>query len=263
MHNSLHVILVLKLALDHVYGWPSHCLMHLRHRQPSTGHHLLHIEHSIDHEHRCDEQCSRHHSCSMATFHRRSHRCHLFQHSPSHSLVHPYRSNYAFTTFAKCPHGRSHSKGQQTHVTNIHCDYDASVFLSDHPSRAMHFCSSLPWQRVQTSRSIIFKSYTLIGTSFVPCQELCSSVRQCAGVQYQVRRFTASSLSLIASLKVRGRRRNQCRLLRSAKPWDLVPSRTWTIYAKHSCHARIDPLDLFTREDKPLCNFQYFGHGQQ
>lgn len=61
----------------------------------------------------------------------------------------------------------------------------------------------LPWQRVHTPRSLIFQSYTLIGTSHLPCQELCSSVRQCAAVQYQVHPllcFAFGSISIFRSV---------------------------------------------------------------
>ena len=64
-------------------------------------------------------------------------------------------------------------------------------------------------------------------------------------------------------MKVHGLQYNRCRLLRSAKPWDLVPSKTWTVFVKHSCHVQINPNDLFFRDHKPLCSFQYFGQARQ
>jgi hypothetical protein len=30
------------------------------------------------------------------------------------------------------------------------------------------------------------ESYTLIGSSYSPCQELCLSIRYCAGIQFRV-----------------------------------------------------------------------------
>jgi hypothetical protein len=124
------------------------------------------------------------------------------------------------------------------------------------------FFISLPWQRAQTSRSIIFKSYTLIGTSYLPCQDLCSAVRYCAGVQYQVKYLFYINHNYI-SIEVRGAHRNRCRLLRSANPWDLVSSKTWTVFVKRLCHVQINQIDIFSRDNKPLCNFKYFGQGQQ
>ncbi len=60
-------------------------------------------------------------------------------------------------------------------------------------------------------------------------------------------------------MQTRGLQLNRCRLLRSAKPWDLEPSKTWTIFTKQSCHVQINQ----NWDNKPLCNFKYFGEGQQ
>ena len=62
-------------------------------------------------------------------------------------------------------------------------------------------------------------------------------------------------------VQARGLRYNRCQLLRSTKPWDLFPSRRWTVYAKHSCVVRVQENDLFFRDHYPLCNFKYFGQG--
>jgi hypothetical protein len=64
-------------------------------------------------------------------------------------------------------------------------------------------------------------------------------------------------------IKVRGLHFNRCRLLRSTKPWDLVPSKTWNVFAKRSCYVQINENDLFSWDNKSLCNFEYFGQGQQ
>lgn len=58
---------------------------------------------------------------------------------------------------------------------------------------SFHWLCRLPWQHARRFRSIIFQSYTLIGISFVPCQELCTSVRHCAGIQFQVNRTLSMS----------------------------------------------------------------------
>ncbi|CAF3792777.1 unnamed protein product [Rotaria socialis] len=236
MYNSLYDIVIIINIIYQNYAWSailSHCLVHHRHHQPSIGHHLLRIEHSIHNEQICEHKCSTDHLCSMATFNRRYHRCHLFQHHhhhhhhQKHSLSHPYRFNRVFSTFADCT--QRFSLSQTERVSIVHCDYD-----------------SLPWQRAVRARSIIFQSYTLIGISYLPCQELCSSVRHCAAVQFQAR----------------GLHRNRCRLLRSAKPWDLLPTKTWTVFVKRSCHVQISQNELFLRDTQPLCNFKYVGQGQ-
>ncbi|CAF5047624.1 unnamed protein product, partial [Rotaria magnacalcarata] len=57
----------------------------------------------------------------MATFNRRYHRCHLFQHHhhhhhhQKHSLSHPYRFNRVFSTLADCT--RRFSLSQTTRVS--------------------------------------------------------------------------------------------------------------------------------------------------
>jgi hypothetical protein len=125
MNESLCVILILIIIIYGSSSIPPHCLIHRRHHQPSTGHYLLRIEQSIDNEHTCEHKCSMDHSCSMATFHQRQHRCHLFQHNHRHSLSHPHRSNYAFSTFDHCPGRFSSSHTSQTRVSNVHCNYDS------------------------------------------------------------------------------------------------------------------------------------------
>ncbi|CAF1315608.1 unnamed protein product [Adineta steineri] len=232
MYNSLYVILILIIKIynisTHISNPSRYCLVHLRHHQPSIGHYLLDIDHSINNEQACEKRCSIDHLCSTATFNRQSHRCHLFQHREKHSRSKPYRSNHIFSTFSNCLGKFSLSNNKQIQVSNVHCNYDV-----------------LPWQHAQTS--MIFKSYTLIGISHLPCQELCSSIRYCAGMQYQLR----------------GSHRNQCQLLRSTKPWDLSPSKTWTVFAKRSCHIQINENNNFLDQDlKPLCNFKDFGQGQ-
>jgi hypothetical protein len=132
MYNSLYVILILIIIIDHIYARssnPSHCLKHLRHHQPSVGHYLLRIEHSINNEQTCEYRCSIDHSCSMATFNRQFHRCHLFEKTPKQSISKPYRSNYMFSTFANCPGRFSLSNIRQTRASNIHCNYDSYVFF--------------------------------------------------------------------------------------------------------------------------------------
>ncbi len=119
MYNSLYVILILKLIISNIYSSPSHCLLHLRHHQPSIGHYLLRIEYSINNEQVCEQRCAVNHRCSMATYNRQFHRCHLFQHNRKRSLQKSYRSNYGFSTYANCP-GRL--------VSNVHCNYDSYVF---------------------------------------------------------------------------------------------------------------------------------------
>jgi hypothetical protein len=64
-------------------------------------------------------------------------------------------------------------------------------------------------------------------------------------------------------IKIRGLHFNRCRLLRSTKPWDLVSSKTWNVFAKRSCYVQITKNDLFSLDNKPLCDFKYFGEGQQ
>ena len=193
MHNNLYVILILILTIYHIHvclSNPSHCLIHIRRHQPSIGHYLLRIEHSINNEQACERRCSIDRSCAMATFNRRFHRCHLFQHHhPKHSLHHPYRSNHIFTTFANCHRSFSLSNTGQTGVSTVHCNYDSYVLTYILLFYLISFLNRLPWQRAQRSRSIIFQSYTLIGISYLPCQELWSSVRQCAAVQYQVNSY--------------------------------------------------------------------------
>ncbi|CAF3698901.1 unnamed protein product [Rotaria sp. Silwood1] len=204
----------------------------------AEGNHLLRIEYSIHNEHICEHKCSINHLCSMATYNRQYHRCHLFQYHNKHSISHPYRLNNVYSTFADCSGIFSLSHTTQKRISIVHCDYD-----------------SLPWQRALRSRSIIFQSYTLIGISYLPCQELCSSVRHCAAVQYQY-------IKINLKKQARGLYRNRCRLLRSAKPWDLLPSKSWTVFVKRSCHVKISHNELFYRHHQPLCNFKYVGQGQ-
>lgn len=128
MYNSLYEIFIVINILYYSYSWssrPSHCLIYRRHDQPSVGHHLLHIEHSIDNEKLCEHKCSINHLCSMATYNRRHHRCHLFKHHRKHSLFHPYRTNYGFSTFANCQGSFSLSHIGKTHISIVHCDYDS------------------------------------------------------------------------------------------------------------------------------------------
>ena len=133
------------------------------------------------------------------------------------------------------------------------------------PSFACVFISNrLPWQHAKRWRSIIFKSYTLIGVSSLPCQELCSSVRHCSGAQFQVNAlFLFESNLKRIRLKVRGYNFNRCRLLRSVKPWDLAANKKWTVFAKRSCYIQMNENDLFFRDRRPLCNFEYLGRGEQ
>ncbi|CAF5132200.1 unnamed protein product, partial [Rotaria sp. Silwood1] len=241
MYNSLYVIFIQIIIIYHIYAWssiPSYCLIHHHHHQPSIGNHLLRIEYSIHNEHICEHKCSINHLCSMATYNRQYHRCHLFQYHNKHSISHPYRLNNVYSTFADCSGIFSLSHTTQKRISIVHCDYD-----------------SLPWQRALRSRSIIFQSYTLIGISYLPCQELCSSVRHCAAVQYQY-------IKINLKKQARGLYRNRCRLLRSAKPWDLLPSKSWTVFVKRSCHVKISHNELFYRHHQPLCNFKYVGQGQ-
>ncbi|UJR15057.1 hypothetical protein I4U23_002028 [Adineta vaga] len=186
------------------------------------------IEHSIDNEQVCEHRCSTNNRCSMARFNRQFHRCDLFQSNHKNSLYRSYRSNYIHSKSTNCPERIPLiSNIRQLYRSIIHCIYDA-----------------LPWQHAQ--RSNIFQSYTLIGNSYLACQELCSSVRHCAGVQYHTR----------------GVQRHQCQLLRSTKPWELVSSKTWTVFAKRSCYGIIDQNDPLSHDQISLCNFEYFGQGQ-
>ena len=125
MYNSLYVILIVNILLSNIDSSklnPSRCRLHLRHRQPSIGHYLLRIEYSIDNEKICEQQCSIDQLCSMATYSRQYHRCHLFQDNPKRSTSNSYRSNYGFSTYANCP-----AKNRQERISNVHCDYDSYV----------------------------------------------------------------------------------------------------------------------------------------
>jgi hypothetical protein len=103
MYNNRYVILILKIIIYNIYTWSSnssHCLIHLRHHQPSIDHYLLRIEYSINNEQICEHECSIDH---------------LFQ-----SISKSHRSNHIFSTFANCP---------QKQVSNVHCNYDTYVFI--------------------------------------------------------------------------------------------------------------------------------------
>ncbi|CAF1033695.1 unnamed protein product [Adineta ricciae] len=226
MYNSVYVIAILLLVLNynHVQSSssnPSRCLPNRRHLNGSSGHYLLGIEHAINNEKICKQRCSVNKRCSTARFNEYFQRCYLFQTNRKNSLYRPYQSNYIQAESADCS-GKSPflSDIEQLQGLNTHCLYDA-----------------LPWQRAQHSN--IFKSYTLIGTSYLACQELCSSVRRCAGVQYQTR----------------GAQRHQCQLLRSTNPWELTPSKSWIAVT-------VDTNNPLSDDQMPLCHFEYFGQGQ-
>jgi hypothetical protein len=130
MYNSLYVILILNIILSNINSSrlnPSHCLLYLRHHQPSIGHYLLRIEYSINNEQTCEQRCSINHLCSMATYNRQFHRCHLFQHNQKRSLSNSYRSNYDYSTYANCSKRFSLSKNRQQRISNVHCNYDSYV----------------------------------------------------------------------------------------------------------------------------------------
>lgn len=132
MYNSLYVITILKLLIPNTFSrtWTSsHCRSYLRHHQPSIGHHLLRIEYSISNEQSCEQRCSIDHQCSMVTYHRRSHRCHLFQDHPRRSHWRSYRSNHAFSTYANCPGRFSFTNHQQKRISYVHCNYDLYTLL--------------------------------------------------------------------------------------------------------------------------------------
>jgi hypothetical protein len=122
----------------------------------------------------------------LVTFNRQFHRCHFFQTNPKRSISKSYQSNYLLSTYANCPENLSLFNTKQKQISIIHCNVIGGLdfFRFD-----FIWKNKLPWQQAQSSRLIVFKSYTLIGNSYLPCQELCSSVRYCAGIQFQVKTF--------------------------------------------------------------------------
>ncbi|CAF1169289.1 unnamed protein product [Adineta ricciae] len=234
MYNSVYVIAILLLILNYnrvqssSYSNPTRCLPNRRHLKSSSGHYLLGIEHAINNEKICKQRCSVNKRCSTARFNEQFQRCYLFQTIRKNSLYRPYQSNYIQAESADCSEKSSFlSHIEQLQGLNTHCLYDA-----------------LPWQRAQHPN--IFKSYTLIGTSYLACQELCSSVRRCAGVQYQTR----------------GVQRHQCQLLRSTNPWELTSSKSGIVFAKRSCQGLVDTNNPLSEDQIPVCHFEYFGQGQ-
>lgn len=127
MYNSLYVITILELLIPKTF---SHCRSYHRHHQPSIGHHLLRIEYSVSNEQTCEQRCSSDHQCSMVTYHRRSHRCHLFQDHPQRLHWRSVRSNHAFSTYTNCPRRFSFTNHRQKRISYAHCNYDLYVLSS-------------------------------------------------------------------------------------------------------------------------------------
>ena len=272
MYNSVYVIALLLLILNynHVQSSsssnPARCLSNRRHLKGTGGHYLLGIEHAINNEKICKQRCSVNKRCSAARFNEQFQRCYLFQTTRKDSLYRPYQSNYIQAESADCSEKSSFlSDIEQLQGSNTHCLYDAYVPKHTHRDNDLQFdlSNSLPWQRARHAN--IFKSYVLIGTSYLACQELCSSVRRCTGIQYQVGRHDRTFYSFILKIdmQTRGAQRHQCQLLRSTNPWELTSSKSWIVFAKRSCQGLVDTNSPLSEDRIPLCHFEYFGQGQQ